>query len=66
MRRSVSLFLALIFLTLLVDILLRLVNPTPPTIALVSGIPLISSWIDIILAAEFGIPVVMEVYSSFL
>jgi hypothetical protein len=66
MRRSVSLSLALIFLTLLADILIRLVNPTPTTIALASGIPIISSWVDIILAVEFGIPVAIQVYSSFL
>jgi len=56
--------LVLIFLTLLIDILVRLVNPTPAV--LVSDIPLISSWIDIVLAVEFGMPVAMEIYSSFL
>lgn len=66
MRRSVSLFLVLILLTLVVDIIVRLINPTPTMIALASGTPVISSWIDIILAVEFGIPVAMEVYSGFL
>jgi lipoprotein signal peptidase len=66
MRTGISLFLVLILLTLIVDILVRIINPTPTTISLVSDVPLISSWIDIILAVEFGIPVAMEAYSVFL
>ena len=34
------------------DILLRIINPTPTTTALVSDVPLISSWIDIILGSR--------------
>jgi len=37
---------------LLADILLRIINPTPTTTALVSDVPLISSWIDIILGSR--------------
>ena len=66
MRRSVSVFLVLVFVTLIVDIILRLTNPTPTLIALTFNIPIISSWVDIVLAVEFGIPVVMQLYSSFL
>jgi hypothetical protein len=64
MARFLRVFLVLIFLTLLVDILVRLVNPTPRIIT--TEIPIIASWIDIILAVEFGIPVGMEFYSRFL
>lgn len=61
MRRSIGLFLVLIFVTLLADVLLRIFNPTPTAIVFVSDI----SIIDLILAVEFGIPVAMEIYSSF-
>lgn len=64
MTRVLRVFLVLIFVTLVIDILLRLVNPTPQILA--TSPPLIGSWIDIVLAVEFGIPVGMDFYSRFL
>jgi hypothetical protein len=64
MTRVLRVFLVLLFVTLVVDILVRLVNPTPQI--LTTDTPIIGSWIDIVLAVEFGIPVGMEFYSSFL
>jgi hypothetical protein len=67
MKTITKLAMTLIFLTLVIDILIRLTKPTPLIVnGLISGTPIISSWIDVVLAVEFGIPVAMELYSRFL
>jgi hypothetical protein len=67
MRRLTAAFLVLILVTLVADILVRLTKPAPQIInETFTGVPLISSWIDIVLAVEFGIPAATEFYSHFL
>ena len=67
MRRITTVFLVLLGVTLMGDILVRLTKPTPAIInGTITGVPILTNWIDFVLAIEFGIPVIMEFYSRFL
>ena len=67
MNRLTAIAIVALIVTLTVDILVRLSKPSPIIInGTLAGLPVSTSLIDYILAVEFGIPVVTELYSSLL
>ena len=66
MRKITALAMAVIFVTLVIDILVRVTKPSPLIInGTLAGLPISTSLMDYVLAVEFGIPVVIEFYSRF-